>query len=255
MPMPSPERFPFATYLWGAAVLLLIAGSTSAQGQRGPRTSDEFPIVSPARRPVEVAPVSLPSLPSEAGSVAALTLNLQVKMNGDGASTFQHQTFSRTTDRVHLKVRDGAEWLFVQNPVDGRRVYAYLIDHEHKVLVRHDESELRTGQQIRGWLDVLTLGFDPGGLVELKATDRIEAVGGVPFTQHLRPTPGTGIQEVWWSDTQLLALRIVSSTGLQTRTVSVDHIREGVDVALLSPPEQRFPSYRTVDLPDWLEER
>jgi len=239
-------------------LLLLIAARANTYGQRSGRTSDEFPIANPVRRPVNAAPASLPPLPSEADGVDPLTLDLRVQVNSDGASTVRQQTFSRTADRIHLKVKDGAEWLFVQNPVDRRRVHAYLIDHEHKVLVRHDESELRNGQQIRGWLDVLTLGFDPEGLAGLKATDQTTAVAGITFTRHVAGPAGAGlpgIHEVWWNDRQLLPKRIVSSTGRQTRTVSVEQIRPGVDPALLSPPEGRFPSYRSVDLPDWLEER
>lgn len=200
----------------------------------------------------------LPSLPSGADRIAALTLELRVQVTNDGHATLQEQTVSRTADRLHMKVRDGAEWLFVQNPVDRRRVHAYLIDHEHKVLVRYDESELRNGQRIRGWLDVLALGFDPEGLVGLKATDETTAVAAIAFTRYVAEPSGTGlpgIREVWWNDQQLLPLRIVSSTGPQTRVVSVEQIRAGVDPALLSAPEGRFPSYRSLDLPDWLEER
>jgi hypothetical protein len=257
--MTSPERISrFSKCIWTAVLLSLFAGGAGVSGQRSGRASDQFPITTPVRRSADAVPALPPPLPSDADSVLALTFDLRVQVDEGGVSTLQEQTFSRTADRVHLKVKDGAEWLFVQNPRERTRLHAYLIDHEHKALIRHDESELRNGQQIRGWLDVLTLGFDPEGFVGLKATDQTTAFAGITFTRHVAGPAGAGlpgVHEVWWNDKQLLPIRIVSSTGRETRTVSVDEIRPGVDPALLSRPEDRFPSYRNVDLPDWLEER
>ncbi|HEY8145483.1 MAG TPA: hypothetical protein VIG06_22540 [Kofleriaceae bacterium] len=72
---------------------------------------------------------------------------------------------TRAGDRVHVSYGTGRpEWLFVRNPVDGRRVSAIQFDRAARVVVEWDESELRMAGIAEGWDDVARLGGEePGG--------------------------------------------------------------------------------------------
>ena len=65
---------------------------------------------------------------------------------------------------MHVRTSAVREWLYVRNPIDPRRVSGVMIDHETRVLVTYEESDLRNARGIRGWLDVLALGLDPDTL-------------------------------------------------------------------------------------------
>jgi hypothetical protein len=162
---------------------------------------------------------------------------------------------TRTADRVHVAAGPDREWLYVRNPVDPRRVSATLVDHKSQTLVVYDESDLRNTLGIRGWADVLTLGFDMAVLSELPETSESRSTGTLTFSRYATRSPVNGVREVWWNQSALLPLEVAKGEREAERTVviSIDRVSRDVAAQLLEPPAQRFPDYRRVDYPDWLE--
>ena len=84
-----------------------------------------------------------------------------VLSSADGGTTRRlRQEVSRSRTRVHLSRSDNTEWLFVQNPVDPRRVSGVLIRHADKVVIAYEESDLRNWMGIRGWADIIRMAQD-----------------------------------------------------------------------------------------------
>jgi hypothetical protein len=82
---------------------------------------------------------------------------------------------TRAGDRVHVSFGPGRpEWLFVRNPVDGRRVSAIQFDRAARVIVEWDESELRMAGIAEGWEDLARLGEESGGDLALLADPRAD---------------------------------------------------------------------------------
>jgi hypothetical protein len=183
---------------------------------QAPRT-DPFRVpAASSRRVADPPPPSPPALPPEALEVTPLTLELRIT-SGPGA--FRTETIARTVDRVHVKENEAREWLFVRNPVDVRRVSAYLVEHSERTIVVHDESDLRHEMGMRGWLDVLTMGLDPGAVADLEPTAEPKQVD--------------------------------SGAGL----VTIQRILAGVDPQVVRLPQDRFPAYRVIDRAELLEDR
>ena len=105
--------------------------------------------------------------------------------------------------------------------------------------------------QIRGWMDVLTLRFDPGVLQTLRDTGERRRTGDATFNRYAANAPGRdGIVEVWWSEDLVLPLSLtVRAAGVEVTSVVRDLTWSGDDT-LLADPSVRFPSYKTVDPAD-----
>jgi hypothetical protein len=233
--------------------LVAAAGPTGATAQQrsGPVPEGSVPVL-PVRKALAPTPQGPPSLPAEARELQPATLRV-LASGGPDRSVAIERTVTRTADRVHIEAAGEEEWLFVRNARDPRRVLGYLIDHAHKTAVVYDESDLRNSQQIRGWLDVLTLGFDVRTLEAMRATGETARLGGVAFSRF-SSGPNTAFREVWWSQAELLPLKVEPGQA-GGRLVSLESVRRGIDAERLRLPEERFPDYRVVDLADWLEER
>jgi hypothetical protein len=169
------------------------------------------------------------------------------------------QTVWRTRDRVRIALEGAeSEWLFLRNPVDPRRVTASLIDHRTKRILGYDETDLRNGQGVRGWLDVLTLRVDTRALKSLRDTGRRETVAGIEFVEHVRDAAsgsGDGIVDLWWSASHLLPLRFSVREG---RVLAISAVQIGpaaIEDNALAAASERFPRYTVLDIADAREGR
>lgn len=202
----------------------------------------------PARRGAALPPPAPPpALPSGAATVQPLTVRLSVSAKAaDGRAARVRQTVSRTADRIHIAIGDGTEWLFEQNPVDRRRVSGYAVLHASKTIVAYSDTELRNMLGITGWTQVLTLGCEPPAV---DGSGTVRTIGDLPFTR--RSSNDSAGRGSWWNTAQVLPAECVSGDGRSH--LVVDGVTSGIDVAVLTPPAQRFPAYREVPLADWLE--
>lgn len=205
------------------------------------RTAPEPPPIPPAPR------VSL-----EAASLPPLTFVLETTRSGPEGIRRTTQAITRTRDRVRLALEGGRqEWLFLQNVVYRDRAAAYLIDHDRNDIRFHEESALRSLLQIKGWMDVLTLRFDPTVLAALRDTGERRQTGGATFKRYVSREPGSdGVVEVWWGEALLLPLSLtVRDSGTEVTSI-VNGLTLTADAALLVDPEVRFPRYKALDPAD-----
>jgi hypothetical protein len=170
-----------------------------------------------------------------------------------GEARTMRQTIHRTADRIHVASSAGREWLFERNVRDPRRVFGWAVDHASRVIVVYDESDLRAALGLRGWANVLTMGFDPESLSDLKASGRTRSLEGIAFAHHAAAREDAEIREVWWSDDEIFPCEFVTADAAGSTRFTVESVRVGVDAALLQPPPTRFPAYRVFELADWLE--
>jgi hypothetical protein len=188
--------------------------------------------------------------PAAADALAPLTITLATVWEGPRGQRHETtQVVMRTTDRVRL-VLDGVrkEWLFQRNAVEPARVSGYLVDHTSRQILVHDESELRTGQGLRGWADVLMMRFDPQILSTLQATGKRNRVDGDTFTQYIAADrQRRGVVEVWWSDALLLAQRLVVREADYVTTSTITRIDRAIERSTLADPRGRFPDYEIID--------
>jgi hypothetical protein len=236
--------------------LSIAAAYQAATGdQSGQRRSaiDGAPIADPRRRnhPPPPAPPDLPDL----RAVQPLTLEIAIRRTNAGKPMPTiRETIARTADRIHIGIGTDVEWLLERSSVDPRRVSGALIDHRKRVIVRHDESDLRIALAINGWLHALTGGLDQQSLSTLKRSSDSKRIGGIEFTRYSTERERrAGLEEVWWSEPHVLAARLVVTARDATTTLDVEEIREGVDRTVLQPPVTRFPAYRVTDRAEWLE--
>jgi hypothetical protein len=253
--MSSSSSFPaHRPALRAAGLLIVVLGSQAAAQSLRPHSSAPS-FTSPPRRQTVSPPQPPPALPAEAQVLSPVVLEVVIEGGSGEAPAERRQTVTRTADRVHVAAPGGREWLYLRNPVDPRRVSGLLIDHPTRTIVAYEESDLRNALGIRGWLDVLTLGFDAGALQEMDAGADIRRAHGLVFTRYVARRPDADIREVWWSRSALLPLEVVKgeASGSRVVQISVERTRPGVDGRLLEAPAKRFPGYRQVDFPDWLE--
>jgi hypothetical protein len=237
------------------ASLIEVAGRTIAMAQiesDKPSEADVFAI--PKRRAPDAPPRALPGLPSGAGRVTSATLHLVIRRDTERRPSFtRRQIVSRTLDRIHIAGYDGREWLFERNSIDPRRVSATLLEHASRAIVLYEESDLRTSLGIRGWADVLALGFDTQLLSRYERTQVVRTIGSIRFARYVLADERAKGEDVWWSEEQVLPGRFAIADGTGVTRFTVEHAHAGVDAALLRPAIVRFPDYRVVDLADWQE--
>lgn len=191
-----------------------------------------------------------PPVPPAAEALRPLTVTLTtVWERPHGRRQETTQVVTRTTDRVRLAL-EGArkEWLFERNPVDRARVSGYLIDHASRQILVHDESQLQSGQRLRGWADILMMRFDPQVLGTLQATSERKTFDEEVFAQYVaadRHRPG--VVEVWWSDALLLAQRLVVRESDTVITSTITKIDRAIERSALVDPRLRFPGYDVTD--------
>ena len=244
--------------------VIVAAFAVAAMSQRregGLDVAEYRPPVLPSRTsssaPAAVAP---PSVPEGADVLPALTFSVTTTWVGPLAGGRSVQRVTRTTDRIHIMLEGtGKEWLFERNPLDRRRVSGYLVDHQSRRILAHQEADLRVEHRLRGWADALIMRFDPVELPRLRRTSQREVVLGATFTRHVaQDRAREGVLEVWWSEALLLPLRLTARERGVVVTTAVDEVEE-VEHAqtqpVLADPRMRFPDYETLDVSDSHERR
>jgi len=236
--------------------LLLHAEHTSIVAAQGAVNdgSAAWVLAVPARRAPAAPPVAPPVLPAGAERVAPLTIDTIVRRQpASGRAHALRQTISRTADRIHIAAGNGREWVFERNPRDSRRVSASFIEHTSQAIVLYEESDLRMMLGIRGWADVLALGFDAEVLDGYTRAREARTIGGIRFVRYATGGRGASPLEVWWSDEHVLPSRFTMTDEGGSTRFSIERVRMGADATLLALPHTRFPAYRIFDLANWLE--
>jgi hypothetical protein len=242
---------------WVAAALIVVpaVGATIyvvRSARLNAHLADPPAIVPPTRRPMADAPADLPELPPNADAITPMTLVVVLRQDGGFVpGTPIRQTVTRTAERIHVQADDRREWLFERISIDPRRATAALVDHPSRTIVLYDESDLRITRHIRGWADALMLGFDRQHLGRYASTIEIRTTGVVQFVRYRESGGRAG--HLWWSPGQALASDFAITDAVGRTHVSVESAVARVDHARLLPPPHRFPSYRVLDLADWLE--
>jgi hypothetical protein len=232
-------------------VLVLASATARASAQGHHRPPDAVPSIPHRQAAAVAAPAPLPNVLPGAEAVPALTLEIAVHRGAAGAGAEVIQRVTRGANRIHLAAEQAREWLFERNPVDGRRLAAYLVDHPSRTVVVYGESDVRMLLGLRGWADILSLGFAPERLAGYQRSGEQFTMGSVRFTRYVPRRPGEA--DLWWSEHQLVAREFASpEPGGETR-VRITSARNGVDAAVLELPPLRFPKYTIVDVADWLE--
>jgi hypothetical protein len=207
----------------------------------------------PARRePGAPRPSEPPALPAAFASPLELTLEVTSTSTLNGRRVVRRQDVARGAHRVHVRgVEAGVEWLFIQNPLDARRVSARLVNHRRRAIIDYDESELRMNAIARGWSDVVGLGVDMSALQALELTGRTQRRFGFEFVEW-HSVVGAPPHEVWWSDEAALPLHVA---GLRPGLViEITSVRPGVEQQRLLEPRERFAGYTVMDVADYREE-
>lgn len=210
-------------------------------------------IVEPQRRNVRLAPVveppSVPPLP-------AGLLSFRVTTRDEAGTPPAELTVTRSATRMHVRAGDGRhEWWYERNPVDGRRASACLIDHQAKIILMLDDTTLRVERGIRGWADVIALGFDPAWLESMQATAERRVALDSEVRHYTATDAASRVREAWWSERLFLPVEFVISGLGGPRRTTIEELR-GLDGSPdLAPPQERFPAYAQYDLHDWREHR
>lgn len=239
-----------------ATGVLLVALGRSFEGA-APQASggtgvEAVPVIPKRRAPKADATTAPPELPRIAAQVPPLTLTISIRREPAGGVPALTQTVSRTAEQVHLSATHGREWLFERNVRDARRASGMLIAHTSQAIVTYGESDLRMLMGIRGWADVLLLGFDLDVLRSYTPTSNVVPIGNVRFTRYAA-SRAAALPDLWWSDEYLLAREAISLDSPVNLQSSVITARAGVDRSLLERPETRFPTYRIVSVADLME--
>lgn len=239
--------------LLSISLALAVPSPVPAQSRQPTGAEDVPTFILPHRTGLPSPVVAPPEVPATALRIAPATLT--VATVGASAGPALVHTVTRTADRVHVDTGGGREWLYVRNPVDARRVSASRVDHTARTIVVYDESDLRNAMGIRGWLDVLTLGFDAAAIEQLSTAPDPKPAFGLIF-EHLTATASdTEVRDVWWSRAEYLPLEVVRRRpgGAEPIVVTIRDRRTEIIRPRLEAPTTRFPAYRQMDYPDWLE--
>lgn len=239
-------------------VLLFAMGAATAAAlmmwrQPAEGLAEAAAIVPSKRTAPEPPPIPPPPrVPVAAASLPPLTFVVETTRSGPDGTRRTTQTITRTHDRVRLVLEGGRqEWLFLQNVEYRDRAAAYLTDHDRFEIRFHEESPLRSLLQIRGWMDVLTLRFDPTVLATLRDTGERRRTDGAICSRYVTTEPGRdGVAEVWWSEELLLPVTLsVRNSGTDVTSL-VKTITRTADATLLAEPAGRFPTYKALDPTD-----
>lgn len=248
-------------------VALLVTGGVLAVAAMSHRRDADLevaeyrPPVLPSRTSISPPGIAEPPpLPEGADALPSIRFSVTTTWVTAEGRRRSVQRVTRTTDRIHLLMEGTPkEWLLERNPVDRRRVSGYLIDHQSRQILAHQETDLRGEQHLRGWADAVMMRFDPSALPALQRTSHTDVVFGATFTRHVAPDrAGDGVLDVWWSDALLLPLRLTIRERGVIVTSAVDAIQRAEHpetVAVLSDPRARFSNYEVLDVSDSRERR
>lgn len=201
---------------------------------------------------------ALPDVPEHFDTLAPITAKFVVRSGADDTSREFTRIVARTPNRMYVAFDgQGQEWLFLRNPLDGRRVTGHLIDHHQKAVLEFHESDLANARVVRGWADSVTLGLSLDHLENMRATGESQAHHGIAFERYVGKGSAderTSQAEVWWSAEYALPWKIQRSTAQGEWVQELIELRMNVDQTFLKDPTKRFPGYAAMDVVDWREE-
>lgn len=145
-----------------SCALATLAVSSCKRAAPGPQTASARSPYSARSRHAKATPQPspIPELPANADTLPEITVNISLDHG-------EVRIVSRSKDRIHLAMPDrNQEWLFIRNPVDGRRVSGILIDHNHKVRIDYPETDLRLEGIARGWADLIAVDQSKGQVTQ-----------------------------------------------------------------------------------------
>lgn len=200
--------------------------------------------------------VGFRDVPASLAGVPTLSLRVRREFRGGGEAVVTNETVLRSPGAMFVRADEGdVEWLFTPNPADGRRAQGYMVDFGRRIILEHDEMDLRSIRAGRDWLDVVTLGFDPDVRGAFTADGQTEDLGGYRFEHLVRERDGVRT-EVWWSQELLMPLRIRVARGDASWTQELTEITpvEGTPAEFTPPPQTRLGRmFKTQLLEDWYE--
>lgn len=194
--------------------------------------------------------------PSRIAEIGSHTLSVRRVIAKGEEQLVTSERITRSHDTVAIKAEGSkSSWTLFANPVDPSRAMGYLVDYERRLILEHDESDLRTFRVARDWLDAYTLGFSPDSLERYELSGETEALGGHSFAHYWREHEGVRT-DVWWSQELLMPLRITVSSSDTSWTQEITAIEATTeqDPALVLPPKQRIGRlFQTMMIGDWYE--
>ena len=202
------------------------------------------------------APPSLPDVPDMMEHLQPLRASAQI-VNHSGDRTYHSSlVFNRSDKRVQVEYKDREqEWLFVRNPVDNRRVSAFLIDHNEHAILDYPQSDLLDTKVVNGWAEVMALGLPLDLFKKMHATGKSRVLNGIVFKQYLKANSArlhTGAPlEIWWSEKYFLPLKIVRKSEKSQWIQELTQVRFKVDRKVFKSPLERFANYTFLDNADW----
>lgn len=201
------------------------------------------------------APPEIPDLPDGLERLEPATLIIDTHISHGIRINTVTRKVTRTADRVHVENLAGRQqWLFVRNPLDPRRVFGQLIDNQEQAILEYHESDLADADVGYGWADILGMGIPTSLMDELHPTDQTEEKYGMVFRKYVPAAVSEGAQknvpqEIWWSETHYLPLRVVDHNGALRQEIT--SVNGKIDPSLLEDPRVRHNAYVVVDKADW----
>lgn len=201
------------------------------------------------------APPEIPDLPDDLERLEPATLIIETNIKHGNQLRTVTRKVSRTANRIHVENLAGEQqWLFIQNPLDRRRVFGQLIDNHEQAILEYHESDLADAGVGYGWADILGMGVPASLIEELQPTGQIEEKFGIVFRKYVPAAMPEGTrknapQEIWWSETHYLPLRVIDRNGALRQEITSVHGK--VDASLLKDPRVRYNAYVVVDKADW----
>ena len=200
-------------------------------------------------------PPEIPDLPDAIDDIEPVTLTVATHIrHGDQLRTVTRKV-TRTANCMHIE-NPAAEqqWLFMQNPVDRRRVFAQLVDSHERAILEYHESDLADAGLGHGWADIFGLGMPASLIADFQPTEQTTETFGIVFRRYVPnsapdSTDKNQPREIWWSDKYYLPLRVVDRDGvLRQEITSID---ESIDPTFLGDARKRYIAYAVVDKADW----
>lgn len=247
-----------------------VADSAEHPAHTKPRLTEREQRLADAIRELEIAdvhrttapgrdqrnPVGFREVPPEAAALPTLSLRVRREFVGAGEAVVTNETVIRSGSAMFVRSDEGGvEWLFTTNQVDPRRAHGFMVDFERRVILEHDEMDLRSVQIGRDWMDILTLGFDPDARAGFVPGDEPVSFEGHDFEHLVRDDAGVRT-EVWWSAELMMPLRIRVSrdeTSWTQEIIAIEPV-EGTPAEFTPPPQTRVGRmFKTQLLEDWYE--
>ncbi len=208
-------------------------------------------------------PANLDSMPTIRFRVVRTLGGESIAATGSSAFTTE-DLVTRSPSAVSMQPTGaGQGWLLRQNAAFPRRATGYLLDLNQRLVLEHEDTDLRVRGIVRDWVDALVLGFDLGWLDRGVDTGETRTVAGYAFRRVVH-TPESSDElgcEVWWSDELMLPLEVTLTKGDSRWTQRVESL-EVLEVLapgeapqeLSHPAEQRFiRTFQRMTLSDWYD--